>query len=67
MNRFAEVVEKVSGLSTEELEEIKQIVDKQLSDRRIDEIKEALTEAKKIIRHIHLLYDRRKFNCLIRK
>ena len=46
MNTFAEVVEKVNELSTEELEEIKLIVDKQLSDRRITEIEEALMQAK---------------------
>lgn len=46
MNTFAEVVETVSQLSTEELQEIKLLVDKQLSDRRADEIEKSLQEAK---------------------
>jgi len=47
MNTFAEVVEKVNQLSTEELEEIKYLIDKQLSERRIDQIRAALIEARK--------------------
>lgn len=46
MNTFAEVVETVSHFSTEELKEIKLLVDKHLSDRRIDEIEKSLQEAK---------------------
>ncbi len=46
MNTFAEVAERVSRLSTEELQEIKLLVDKQLSDRRINEIEKSLGEAK---------------------
>ena len=47
MNTFAEVVEKVSEFSTPELEEIKLIVNRQLSERRTEEIAKALTEVKK--------------------
>ena len=47
MSTFAEVVEKVNEFSTWELEEMKLIVNKQLSERRTEEMTKALTEAKK--------------------
>ena len=46
MSTFSEVVEKVSQLSSDELEEIKALVDKQLINKRMEELGQALTEAK---------------------
>ena len=47
MTTFAELVDNVYKLSKEELEEIKKIVDKQLTKQRIDEIEKALQNARK--------------------
>ena len=51
-----QIIEGVQHLTTEQLEEVKQAVDKELSEKRGEEIKQALEEAKKLSAENKLKY-----------
>ena len=44
---FTEILEGVHKLSTEQLQEVRLVIDKELSEKRIQEIEIALKEARK--------------------
>lgn len=51
-----QLIESVQKLSTEQLEEVRLEIDKQLSEKRIKEIEKALKEAKKAASENKLKY-----------
>jgi len=53
---FAEILEGVHKLSTEQLVEVRIAIDKELSEKRIEEIETALKEAKKAASENKLKY-----------
>lgn len=46
MTTFADIVDTVYSLPKDELQEIKSIIDRRLTEQRINEIEQALIEAK---------------------
>lgn len=53
---FIEILESVPKLSTEQLKEVRIVIDKELSEKRIEEIETALQEAKKAASENKLKY-----------
>ena len=53
---FEQIIEHVHKLSTEQLQEVKLVIEKELSEKRIQEIEAALKEAKKAAAQKKLKY-----------
>ena len=51
-----QIIESVQHLTTDELKEVKQAIDKELSEKRLEEIQEALKEAKKLVAENKIKY-----------
>ena len=53
---FEEIIESVHKLSAQQLEEVRSVIDKEISEKRLQEIEAALQEAKKAVAENKLNY-----------